>query len=287
MSEATIVDTSTNLGQAVEQAAPVDASNYEAWKESQAKGPDVESKPAEKPAPEPVAAQEAKAEDESEAAEPAKETEYKPSGYKRLKAENERLKAELAARETPKAEQSPAQTAPVGDRPKIADFDSVEEWKDADDEWKEGKKAQQKRLEAHTERLAKARQAHGEAFEEALEVVAGIRSYESTVEAITESTYSAEIVYHLGKNPEEAAKFSAMTPAQQIREVGRIEAKLELAAATPVPETKAKPTRVPPVPIKPLSGGKSAANAGEPDATDYESWKAREYERLKKTSAYW
>lgn len=57
---------------------------------------------------------------------------------------------------------------------------------------------------------------------------------ESMAQMVMESDRSAELAYHLGKNPEVAAKIAQLSPMQQARELGRLEAKLSDRPKPPV-----------------------------------------------------
>jgi len=61
----------------------------------------------------------------------------------------------------------------------------------------------------------------------------------------------AEILYHLGKNPEEAARIAALPPANQIFEIGRLSATLARGQQVDV-------SRAPP-PLTPLNSSREAA----------------------------
>lgn len=67
-------------------------------------------------------------------------------------------------------------------------------------------------------------------------------------QAIWESDVGPEVLYHLGSNPQEAARISAMSVARQAAEVGRIEAAL---SKPPVANASLKP--IPPQPPQTVS----------------------------------
>lgn len=86
-------------------------------------------------------------------------------------------------------------------------------------------------------------------------------------EAIRESEIGADIAYHLGKNPDEAARISRLSPARQAVEIG----KLEVVLSAPL----AKPKDPPPPPIKPVSGT-SAGGSKDPSKmtmAEYVEWR--------------
>lgn len=83
-------------------------------------------------------------------------------------------------------------------------------------------------------------------------------------EAITNSDIGPDILYHLGMNPKEAARISALSPVLQAKEIGRVEAKL--AESPPTKKTSNAP---PPItPVTPKGGTPSY------DTTDPRSIKA-------------
>jgi hypothetical protein len=73
-------------------------------------------------------------------------------------------------------------------------------------------------------------------------------------EAMKESDLGPDVAYYLGKNPDEAERIAKLSPAAQVREIGKIEARLELKPAK-------QPSKAPP-PIEPVGGGKGGS---EPD----------------------
>jgi hypothetical protein len=71
-------------------------------------------------------------------------------------------------------------------------------------------------------------------------------------EEIMDSDYGPQVQYHLGKNPREAAQIAALSPREQIRAIGRIEARV----STPV----TKRVTQAPAPIKPVAGNRTPAS---------------------------
>lgn len=100
---------------------------------------------------------------------------------------------------------------------------------------------------------------------------------ESMAEIVMESEMSAELAYHLGKNRQVALNLARLTPLQQAREIGRIEAKL---AAKPTPAaTSAAP---PPAPKLEGNRGTSPVEPGtaEADKLSTEEWLKRRNKQL-------
>jgi hypothetical protein len=87
-------------------------------------------------------------------------------------------------------------------------------------------------------------------------------------EAITDTDIGPRILYHLGKNPAEAARIAKLSPVAAIREIGKIEAALtaaDVAADSEDSELEAPPVKKPvvskaPAPHKPLGGSASSTN---------------------------
>jgi hypothetical protein len=67
-------------------------------------------------------------------------------------------------------------------------------------------------------------------------VVASVFLPTATLKAMYESEIGADLAYHLGKNPSEMERIQEMSPNSQIRELGKLEAKL--AAKLAKPESK-------------------------------------------------
>ncbi len=83
-----------------------------------------------------------------------------------------------------------------------------------------------------------------------------------------------------GPDPEELAEklrgiFEGMTPAAQLREIGRLEAKLEQAKPASEPTKPLVKTTKAPTPIKPLGGGKAPGTGATDwmDSEDYETFR--------------
>jgi len=91
------------------------------------------------------------------------------------------------------------------------------------------------------------------------------------MELVNDSENPAELIYFLGKNPDEIDKIGEMTPAQANRYIGRLEARLtEQTTATD------KKVSAAPKPITPLgsSRGASSANKDPNDMTmdEFAAW---------------
>ncbi len=103
-------------------------------------------------------------------------------------------------------------------------------------------------------------------YDDFREVVGELTPDSAFVAAIMEADNGADIAYHLGKNPKEAARIAGLPPRSQIREIGKLEAKL---ASTPEkPKTPSKA----PAPITPLTGASPVASTEPSEQDDYKTW---------------
>lgn len=178
-------------------------------------------------------------------------------------AEANRYKAEL--------EQLRAQIAPKQEAPDISQFDTLDDYVEAVAEYKlnqktqtaQSQQAQQAQAQAQAQDwVAKVDKVRSVApdFDEAFNNVANIEFAPMALEAVAQHPKGAEIAYMLGKNVSDAYRIAALSPAQQLIEIGVI------AAKTNVPKPKAVSSA--PAPVKPVQGGSS--NSAPP--TDIDEW---------------
>ncbi len=178
-------------------------------------------------------------------------------------AEANRYKAEL--------EQLRAQIAPKQEAPDISQFDTLDDYVEAVAEYKlnqktqtaQSQQAQQTQAQAVAQDwVAKVDKVRSVApdFDEAFNNVANIEFAPMALEAVAQHPKGAEIAYMLGKNVSDAYRIAALSPAQQLIEIGVI------AAKTNVPKPKAVSSA--PAPVKPVQGGSS--NSAPP--TDIDEW---------------
>lgn len=97
---------------------------------------------------------------------------------------------------------------------------------------------------------------------------------ESMAQLVIESDQSAELAYHLGKNPEIAAKIAQLPPLAQAREMGRLEAKL---AEKPRPSTVSSA----PPPAPRLENAGNPGSFSKPDAPESDKLSDAEWTRLR------
>ena len=112
-------------------------------------------------------------------------------------------------------------------------------------------------------------------FEDALEALGEIETpiAPETTAMLLESEACPKILYHLGKNPKEAAEIASKSPIEQARYIGKLEARFSADTAAPQekPKAKAPQAQTPPTRAR-GSGGQFKAD----DATnDFNAFKSR------------
>lgn len=102
------------------------------------------------------------------------------------------------------------------------------------------------------------------------------------VRVAADSDHVADVLYHLGKNREEATRLSQLTGPSLIREMGRLEARLEAQqsgnGAAQGQQEQSQTSA--PDPIQPVRGSKAKREPTNPDKLDIDTWMAREWERI-------
>ena len=233
--------------------APTDFREYAAWRATGELPQKVEKPEA------PAAAEEtppAKTEPDSEPDEDQEQeetAETKPGSRRSRKIERLiRENAELAMRiaqlaQKPAAEEPKQATPQAEGKPKLEDFQTLEEFQEALTDWKldqrektkaeaDAKRAHDDAARAAFEEWAKrekaAKRAHDD-YEDVLDTVTipdgpGVQAAR---QAMLESEHGAEILYHLAKHPAELKRIAALSPVSAVREVGKLEAALAKPSA--------------------------------------------------------
>ena len=174
----------------------------------------------------------------------------------------------------------PAQLQPTNERPVLEQFDSYEAFTEALTDWKatqavqtalqqreaaqrqaEEQRQQQERASTWQQRATDATSRYADFAEVALNRDLPVSP--AMAEVIQSVDNGPDVLYHLGRNPAEAARIAALSPAQAAFALGSLAASLQ----TP---TKATPRPVP-QPINPLAGG-NAAPSTEVDPRDTLRW---------------
>lgn len=201
------------------------------------------------------------------------------------------LLKQLAEKGKPKEEKVEPEkvTKSADSKPDPDKFDTYADYTVALTEWaleqKEAKKTQEATEKAQKEKAQEIGKKFNErlnSFKEKTEdfddvVEAGIKAGhkldDSAQHAIIESELSAQLMYELAKNLPELERISKLSPLQQIKELGKIEARL---SAPPEKEVKKQSTA--PAPIKPVQakGATVTKSLSDPNLTQ------REYEAIRR-----
>jgi hypothetical protein len=175
-----------------------------------------------------------------------------------------------------RAKTPPAEAADPG-APRLEQFDDIEKYAAARAKYEADKavKDYQTRQQGETQKQAQARlvqewetkaERGGGKYDDFDEVVGDIKPTAPWSMALMEAENGDEIAYYLGKNIKEAQRIASLPPVSQIREIGRLEAKL--AAEPQKPKT---PSRAP-APITPLTGAAPVVSDVPSDQDDTGAW---------------
>lgn len=108
-----------------------------------------------------------------------------------------------------------------------------------------------------------------EKYDDWMEKVGDIKPIVPFVAALMEAENGDDIAYYLGSNPKEAERIARLPPLSQVREIGKLEAKL---AAKPVnPKTPSNAV----APIKPVGGSASPSTKKLVDVEDQDEFEKR------------
>jgi hypothetical protein len=125
-----------------------------------------------------------------------------------------------------------------------------------------GKQSQQKLLSAWEEKVERG----ADKYDDFNEIVGDLRPVNALVEAIMDAENGEDVAYHLGKNPKEAKRIAELPLVSQIREIGKLEAKLLSKPEKPQAPSKA------PAPITPLTGAASVPSDQPSEQDDMATW---------------
>ena len=188
----------------------------------------------------------------------------------------EQLEARLRELEGNRPQQAPKANA----KPKPEQFNDAFEYAEALAEWTAEKAiAEQKKAEAEAksnekrEKTLKSWAKRVEAFKDEMpNFDSMVQSSDVTVtddvrDAIIESEFGPQILYHMAENPKFASKLSEMSMSAAMKELGKLEAKFERRAekakeapkAEAIKESVAKKSKAP-QPIRPLKASSAAAD---------------------------
>jgi hypothetical protein len=249
-----------------------------------------ESLGSEEDAPSPEHDGEEEAESTTEEAKPKKK-----GGFQRkLEAKDkeiEDLRAQLAAKPAEAAGKGAPAPEPQFDKakPKMDDFDSIEDFTEALTDWKaeerEFKKEQQARIaerqKSETQLIDRWNsgkreysKSHAD-YDQAMKAASDIKVSPAHQRILLESENGPELAYALAKDREKLTKFAALAPLQAALFIGKLEASIAKAPAT---TTKARSSA--PAPINPVNS-RSASPAGKVDATKIAGMSTADYRKAR------
>jgi hypothetical protein len=173
--------------------------------------------------------------------------------------------------------QEQRQAVAVDGKPKLEQFEKVEDYVEAVTDWK-WKTAQQTQARQYEEQRIKQVQSEVQAKAQSVfelaeqdpefdnEVFESLPVSDPMAYAIMDSDIAPKLMVYLQKNPDEVDRIAKLSPARQAAEIGKMEAKLSM----PV---KVKTSNAP-APIKPV-GSRGSGVSGDPSKmsqADFEKW---------------
>lgn len=199
---------------------------------------------------------------------------------------------ELETKANPQQAQAPANE--LGPEPQPEQFSDMFEYAKALAEYTADKKLMEREQQEAQRKAAAEQELKFKAWAERIDKAKAelpdfddmVQSSEVSVsdpvrDAIMESDVGPKILYHLAENPEFATKLNGMSVISALREIGKLEARLE----KPATSAERAPTATPvvgkskaPAPITPIRGGASGKETGV-DANgefhgSFQAWKA-------------
>lgn len=230
-------------------------------------------------------ADETETEDDDKAEKPKRR-----SGVQRLKAQNQRLQAELEAlrSSTPVRAGETLETAiqaEIGPPPDERNFTDYLAYERAMTAYTVKQAIAEDRIKSRVEQFTSREQNrirelvenYEDGQDKARKVIADydavLRSAKDAAVAphveglLLESDKSALLSYHLAKNPDKLARLNALPPVAAAREIGKLEARLSLPSAN-------KATKAPP-PVASVRGGATPRD----EDSDLNAWLAKTYKR--------
>lgn len=276
---------------------PTDFREYTAWRESgetpkkeEGAAAPVDTEP--QPAKEASESQEDAGDDDGMIEVPAHKR-HRPGQRERmlgrLEAENEYLRQGMAAlQQQAPAGQPPQRETPDPSQPKFEDYDDVVQYNIAVAKWvyqkEDEARAQQQQMAAawqHEQSLkakwAQATETSQKAHPDYEEVVQAIPKVQGPVvnvirQALLEEENGPEVLYYLGKHPDEVQRLLGMSPINATKEIGKLSVKLAVNGAD---SEKPKPVAAPQRLLPPVtrSAGSAPIQITDPKVeADYKTW---------------
>lgn len=170
--------------------------------------------------------------------------------------------------------------------PKIEDFETIEEFLDARDTYRDAQREQPKAEPADDYDLTDFEisrddlYANGMAKHEDFADVVGAENVNITlpmanaIVEIDDSDLQVDTAYYLGNNPKEAARIAKLSPVRQIAEVEKLGIKISSKK-----QPQGKQVSKAPEPIKPVGGSKTTSDEIQP-TEDFESFMKKRNKQL-------
>ena len=173
----------------------------------------------------------------------------------------------------------------TAERPRQEDFTDYADYLRADAEWVAEQKVEE-RFRALTEQQQKGQQRQRAAaiqsqYEQRVDDARAkyddfddvafsddVPITETMLNALMDSENGADVQYYLGRNPEEAARITRLSPLNQVMALGKLEQKL----SQPKPR---KQTAAPPPPKTLTGGGSPEKDPGKMTQAEYEAWRQK------------
>ena len=205
---------------------------------------------------------------------------------KRREAERERDWERTKRLELEEELKTAKKSIPQGDKPKVEDFETELAYLEALQDWKldqrfrvesdkasketasvEEKTAIDETYQELDDKMEKGRNKYADFNELVLDE--NLKISEAMVEAILISDIAEDVLYYLGKHPEEAADLAKLPPLKIAHEFGKIEAKL----TAPLPKKKTTNAPEPITPVK--STGVTEKDPSDMTPREYRAWRER------------
>jgi hypothetical protein len=206
-------------------------------------------------------------------------------------AQSKKAAGESEDSESPATESS-ADAAKGTEKPVQSDFDTYEDFSEALVDWKVSERlethevkrrasiehdqvltARNRAVDAHRVRIDAFREENAD-FDTVIEKAKDLPMTQPMQDSVINSDVGPAVMYHLSKNPEECDRISRLHPMAAIKEMGKIEAQLEVASTGPT--SRAESVTRAPRPIKPVGGGATASTVALDKLPYQEYKKARE-----------
>ena len=201
-------------------------------------------------------------------------------------------------------ERSPQEVAPpegveqpVSGKPNQESFDTYEDFQDALIQWnvdqriqvvetdrrasierEQGQKNYDTAVAAHYERIDAYREVGPSDFDSVIRSGQDLPLTAPMRDTVLSSESGPALMYHLSKNPEECDRIANMHPMAQIKELGRLEARIE-GVTQAGPSSSPEPVTRAPRPIKPVGGGATTPTV-KLDDLPYQEFKAAREKQL-------